>query len=68
MVAMVEETSNRRGSVLSHEEISSFADEILGKIETQRVVSVVYYQNLIKVPIVLVRLIMYRLRKKIMMH
>jgi len=32
---MVEETSNRCGSVLSHEEISSFADEILGKIETQ---------------------------------
>ena len=28
-------TTNRRGSVLSHEEISSFADEILGKIETQ---------------------------------
>ena len=32
---MVEETTNRRGSVLSHEEISSFADEILGKLETQ---------------------------------
>ena len=28
-------TTNRRGSVLSHEEISSVADEILGKIETQ---------------------------------
>ena len=35
MVAKEEETTNRRGSVLSHEEISSFADEILGKIETQ---------------------------------
>jgi len=32
---MEETTTNRRGSVLSHEEISSFADEILGKIETQ---------------------------------
>ena len=35
MVAQQEETTNRRGSVLSHEEISSVADEILGKIETQ---------------------------------